>query len=1014
MTTTQLTDDSAKIALGRSAVHEKSSDRSAPPSPVPAKRGQLVRKYFMVFGFLVAAALIASGSIEIYYRYFETHAQIAKLQSELAANAGLNITQFVLSIEDQLKAAAVSLAVAGGATSDMQFDLAKLLAVVPALSEVSATDRAGKMQAYLSRFRALPEAGMDDGSRSPAFIQAKQGVRYFGPVSFESDTDPFMIVAVPIEQFPGRVIGVLRAKVSLNQIAEVMRDFRFSMRGYGYITNRAGELIAHSDPGAMLQRANRGNLPQVRAAFHSNQVVSEARTMTARDLDGEDVLTAYIFLPNLDWTVFIEQPLVDAHRQLYNSLFRTAAILLVALVITLGASVIITRRVVRPLAILGAGVQRIGQGDLDHRLEIKTGDELEFLADEFNNMSGALKRSYSDLEARVQQRTKEITGLLEITSITTRSLDPDAVLQEVAAKIYEIFELDNVRIYSYGQNEEIMQPRAVAGRVEIDANLIAPLRGKGLVAKVAEQGEPIIFEDIDKDPTYNGLSQNSLSKRMGFRFFALLPIAFKGRVLGVVVCHGVAPRTLSEQERRLLISMADHLGPAFENFNLFEALRYQSTALEIANRDLKERSRELSAMFEVAASATQSLELEPVLQRVAEKITEILEFDAARIYSIDDSGGNLELRAIAGQHSDAYKHSFKVGVGIVGAVAKSGESMIFPDIQTDARYQAVSDERILQARGFRFLGIFPIRSKNKFLGSLSCAGMAARVLSAAEIRLTQSLIDQLGPVIDNLNLYRRLEENSARLEKANRQLKELDQLKSHFLSNVSHELRTPLTAISSLVDNMLDGFTGMLNDKQSRYITGIKESSERLTRLIHDLLDISVIESGRMEIKPSTFQLSSLITEVVENLRPVARDKAIELDGGSPNRDHLAWADRDKVTQVLTNLVTNAVKFTPNGGKVRIFLESVESGYWLQVGVSDNGPGIPPEEAGRIFDEFYQISHPGREKAKGVGLGLAICKKLIDMHGGQIRVESTTGAGSTFYFTVPAHVEQSSVQAALN
>jgi signal transduction histidine kinase len=169
-----------------------------------------------------------------------------------------------------------------------------------------------------------------------------------------------------------------------------------------------------------------------------------------------------------------------------------------------------------------------------------------------------------------------------------------------------------------------------------------------------------------------------------------------------------------------------------------------------------------------------------------------------------------------------------------------------------------------------------------------------------------------------------------------------------------------------------------------------------------------------MEIKPSTFQLSSLITEVVENLRPVARDKAIELDGGAPNRDDLAWADRDKVTQVLTNLVTNAVKFTPNGGKVRIFVEPVESGYWLQVGVNDNGPGIPPEEAGRIFDEFYQIGQPGGEKAKGVGLGLAICKKLIDMHGGQIRVESTPGAGSTFYFTVPAHVEQSSVQAALN
>jgi signal transduction histidine kinase len=251
-----------------------------------------------------------------------------------------------------------------------------------------------------------------------------------------------------------------------------------------------------------------------------------------------------------------------------------------------------------------------------------------------------------------------------------------------------------------------------------------------------------------------------------------------------------------------------------------------------------------------------------------------------------------------------------------------------------------------------------------------------------------------------------VDERTQELRVANGRLRELDQLKSHFLSNVSHELRTPLAGIGSLVENMLDGMTGELNEKQTRYIAGIKESSERLARLINDLLDLSVIESGKINLVPTTFSLPALVSEVAEALRPVATAKSVSLTAAAAAQDHLAWADRDRITQVLTNLVGNAIKFTPAGGSIELGTEEQTDSGWLGVYISDTGPGIAPEEAARIFDEFYQIRNPGKEKSKGVGLGLAISKKIVELHRGAINVTSVPGCGSKFSFTLPAQQSQ--------
>jgi PAS domain S-box-containing protein len=254
---------------------------------------------------------------------------------------------------------------------------------------------------------------------------------------------------------------------------------------------------------------------------------------------------------------------------------------------------------------------------------------------------------------------------------------------------------------------------------------------------------------------------------------------------------------------------------------------------------------------------------------------------------------------------------------------------------------------------------------------------------------------------DNVIGFLHLARDVTEKKRYEQRLKELDKMKSAFVSNVSHELRTPLTAIKASADNMLDRLIGDLNGKQVGYLTRIKSNSDRLARLINDLLDLSTIEAGKIDLRPANLPLVTLVKEAAESLRPVAAEKLINLTVMSADPGIIAWADRDKVVQVLMNLIGNALKFTPTGGKVTIAVTK-NSAAWMQISVTDTGPGIPAEEVNKVFARFYQIGQAGTQKTQGTGLGLAISKALVEMHGGKIWVESEAGKGSIFSFTLPA------------
>lgn len=267
-------------------------------------------------------------------------------------------------------------------------------------------------------------------------------------------------------------------------------------------------------------------------------------------------------------------------------------------------------------------------------------------------------------------------------------------------------------------------------------------------------------------------------------------------------------------------------------------------------------------------------------------------------------------------------------------------------------------------------------------------------VGVAERRRAEQELDEL-----NQNLERRIQDRTSTLQATVEQLQEFDRLKSAFVGVVSHELRTPLTSIMSLSENLLGELAGPLNEKQKHYASRIQFNADRLTRMLNELLNLSKIEAGKMELHPMVLSVQDLLDDLVEAFQPLAQRKSIIMDVGSMERIPKVRADRDKLYEVLANLLENAIKFTPSGGSVHIGAQVLDDRH-IKMNVSDTGRGISEEHLPRIFDKFYRVQ-PDSGHATGSGLGLAIAKGLVELHGGTLAVESAPGKGSHFSFTLP-------------
>src|SRR6516164_6448347 len=371
-------------------------------APPHARSGRLFRKYAAIFVGAVCLALLTNGAFEMWFSYQELKALLVQVQRGQAESAASRISQFVEEIEAQI-AWVTPLPWNAVTLEEWRFDAVRLLRQVPAVTEVAQLDAAGREKFRISRHAMDATESDVDYSRDPIFVQAMANKIYYGPVYFVDGSEPYMAIAVA---GIGRDHGVIVCQVNLKFIWEVVSQIKSDTRGYAYVVDSSGRLIADPDISLVLRNTDMSGLPQVRAARVPQADADEP--FTAVDRQGKPVLSAYAAVTPLNWLIFVELPIAEAYAPLYNSITRSAGLLLAALALAFFASLLFARRMVVPIRALQEGTMRIGRGDLTQRIAIKTNDELEALGDEFNKMAARLQESYATLEHKVEERTRQL------------------------------------------------------------------------------------------------------------------------------------------------------------------------------------------------------------------------------------------------------------------------------------------------------------------------------------------------------------------------------------------------------------------------------------------------------------------------------------------------------------------------------------------------------------------------------------------------------------------------------
>ena len=617
---------------------------------------------------------------------------------------------------------------------------------------------------------------------------------------------------------------------------------------------------------------------------------------------------------------------------------------------------------------------------------LKTFADQAVIAVENVRLFTELQTSNRELTAALDTQTAT-SDILRVISRSQTDVQPvfDAILASAVrllrayAGVLTRIEGDRIELAAHTSTDD-------AGDAAQRAFYPQTLHSETPTAWAIRERAPINIADAHTDPRISE-AVRALSHARGARSRVVVPLLRHDEAVGTIAVSRHEPGGFTDDEIALLQTFADQAVIAIENARLL-------TELQARTHELTRSVDQLTALGDVGSAVSSSLDLDTVLTTIVGRAVQLSGTDGGTIFEYDE--GTEEFSARATLNADADQSAIvratrlRRGEGAVGQLAVTREPIQISDIAAAGAYESRLRGALLAA-GTRAVLAIPLLHEQRLVGGLVVTRNMPGEFTVETVDLLRTFATQSALAIQNARLFHEIQVKSRELEVAS-------QHKSEFLASMSHELRTPLNAIIGFSDVLLQGMFGETNEKQTEYLRDILASGQHLLSLINDILDLSKIEAGRMELDLAAFDLPAAIDDALLLMRERAGRRGIALERHVDERVGEIHADQRKVKQVLLNLLSNAVKFTPEGG--RIDVRAALANGTAEISVIDTGIGIAPEDHDAVFEEFRQVG-AAEKKAEGTGLGLALCRRFVELHGGRIWVKSQPGAGSTFTFSLP-------------